>query len=155
MSERVSAIYLETNVFIYAVEGTSETSEAAKKLIAALRARPGMASTSELALAEVLAPTARPDALAPAVKRRAYLDLLVESGFIELLTVSRAVLLDTADLRSAMKMRLADAIHLASAMRAGCQFFVSSDRDFRRLPESISWIEPNEDGVTRLLRELT
>ena len=147
-------LYLETNIFIYAVEGTIETSGPAKRLMTALRTRPGIAVTSELTLAEVLAPTTRPDAPAPEVKRRAYLDLLVGSAFIELAAVTRAILLDTVDLRSAVTMKLADAIHLASAIHLGCRYFVSNDRDFRRLPGPISWVMPDEDGIARILREL-
>jgi hypothetical protein len=48
------AVYLETNFFIKAVEGTA--SAAPKRLIEALRTRPGIAMTSEITLAEALAP---------------------------------------------------------------------------------------------------
>jgi predicted nucleic acid-binding protein len=154
MIETTFTIYLEANVFIYAVEGTGDVSEEPKRLLAALRKHPGRAVTSELTLAEVLAPTTRPDALAPELKRSAYLDLLVESGFIGLVAVTRTILLETVSLRSAMRMKLADAIHLASAVHAKSQFFVSRDRDFRRLPEGMSWVAPDEGGVAQVLQNL-
>jgi predicted nucleic acid-binding protein len=76
-----SLIYLDTNVFIKAVEGLDEAASPAKTLIQALRHRRfGIAATSEITFAEVLAPAKRADALPLHMKRRAYLDLLLWSG---------------------------------------------------------------------------
>jgi hypothetical protein len=49
-------VYVDSNVLIYAVEGVPETAGPAKKLIAFLRAQKGLMFTSEITLAEVLAP---------------------------------------------------------------------------------------------------
>ncbi len=89
-------VYLETDVFIKAVEGTAETAAAPKKLIAFLRTRPAMATTSEIAIAETLAPPRRPDALSLHIKRRVYLDLLLRNGLISLISVTRDLLIETA-----------------------------------------------------------
>ena len=57
-----SVVYLDTNVFIKAVEGVDEASAPAKRLISILRQkRSGMAATSEITLAEVLASPKRSD----------------------------------------------------------------------------------------------
>jgi predicted nucleic acid-binding protein len=61
--ERV--IYLDSNPIIYLVEGEPVISDPLKPLFEALRNKPQTAVTSELTLAEVLAPARRKDALSP------------------------------------------------------------------------------------------
>jgi predicted nucleic acid-binding protein len=148
-------VYLETNVFIKAVEGTPETSAPPKRLIDFLRSRPGIAVTSKITFAETLAPPKRADALPLHIKRRVYLDLLLWSAFVTLVPVTRDILIETADLRSVAKMKLPDAVHLVSAIRGKCRYLVSSDSDFRKLPAGMTFIEPNEEGVESLLRILS
>ncbi|MGE0752555.1 MAG: type II toxin-antitoxin system VapC family toxin [Variibacter sp.] len=154
MTEQTAShpIYLETNVFIRAVEGLEGASLLPKKLMASLRGRPTLAVTSEITLAEVLAPTKRPQAMPFPMKQRAYLDLLVWSNFIKLLPVSRKLLIETADLRRVTSLKLPDAIHLASATEANCRFFVSHDEDFRKLPVGMIRVNPDDEhGIDRLL----
>lgn len=149
------SIYLETNFFIKAVEGTSETSAAPKRLINLLKGRPQLAVTSEITFAETLAPTQRLDALPLHIKRRAYLDLLLWSGFIRLVPVSRDILIDTSDLRSLFRLKLPDAIHLASAVRGNCGCMVTADNDFERLPNGMTRVVPDDSGIETLLRRLS
>jgi predicted nucleic acid-binding protein len=157
MTETLSSlIYLDTNVFIKAVEGLDEAAAPAKTLIKALRhLRVGIAATSEITFAEVLAPSRQADALPLHVKRRAYLDLLLWSGFVALIPVSRDILIETAALRAMGKFKLPDAIHLVSAVHVRCRFFVSADRDFNKLPEGMERVNCNHDDLPRLLKVLS
>jgi len=148
------AVYLETNFFIKAVEGTEEASTAPKKLIEVLRSRPGVAVTSEITFAEVLAPPKRTDALPLHVKRRVYLDLLLWSRFVVLVPVSRDILLETADLRSVARMKRPDAIHLVSAIHRNCRYLVSGDSDFDKLPDGMTRVNTDERGIEGLLQVL-
>jgi predicted nucleic acid-binding protein len=148
-----SLIYLDTNVFIRAVEGLDEAAAPAKTLIEILRhQRVGIAATSEITFAEVLAPTKRTDALPLHMKRRAYLDLLLWSGFLALVPVSREILIETAGLRAVSRFKLPDAVHLVSAIHARCRFFVSADRDFDQLPEGMERVSCDQDNLPRLLK---
>lgn len=150
-----TAIYPESNVFIYAVEGTDEAAAPAKKLLSHIRAaRPGGIVTSEITIAEVLAPAAREGALEVHLKRRIYLDLLVFSRIVELIPVSRDILIETADLRKQAKLKLPDAIHVVSAIRAGCRYVVSNDRHLDRLPQGMTRINPDMPGIDRLLEKI-
>ena len=75
-------VYLDANVFIDLIEGDDTVSTPIEPLVQTLRQQPGSAITSELTLAEVLAPSKgrkRP----PHVKRL-YLNLLVWGRFIDL-----------------------------------------------------------------------
>ena len=148
-----SIIYLDANSFIYAVEGDATTAEPIKTLFFALRQNPGMAITSELTLAEVLAPPDRKDALPLHVKRRLYLDLLVWSRFIDLKPVSRDVLYETADLRNVAKMKLPDAIHLVTAIQNKCRYFVSKDRRLK-IPRGMKLVPPDKNGIAQVLKEI-
>jgi predicted nucleic acid-binding protein len=151
-----SIIYLDTNVFIKAVEGTDEAAAPAKRLIATLRRqRAGIAATSEITFAEVLASPKRSDALPLHIKRRAYLDLLVWGAFITLIPVNRDILIETADLSTVARFKLPDAVHLVSARRSGCRFFVSADKDFDKLPHGMERIDPDENGLSRLMKQLS
>jgi predicted nucleic acid-binding protein len=147
MTEKSSSlIYLDTNVFIKAVEGLDEAAAPAKALIETLRShRAGIAATSEITFAEVLAH----------IKRRVYLDLLLWSGFIALIPVSRDILIETAALRAESKFKLPDAVHLVSAIQVQCRFFVSSDRDFDKIPQGMERVDCDPDGLSRLLTELS
>jgi predicted nucleic acid-binding protein len=143
------AIYLDANTFIDLLEGEPALSSTLQSLFERLRSRPGLAMTSELTLAEVLAPGVRRVSITEQ-QRQAYLDLIVFGGHIELAPVSREILYATADLRRSITMKLFDAIHLATAISRQCRFFVSRDTDFKRMPPGISKVEPNSDTVAKL-----
>ena len=47
---------------------------------------------------------------------------------------SFSVFEDAARLRAEARLKTVDAIHAATALRAGCALFVTNDNDFRRVP---------------------
>ncbi|HML13318.1 MAG TPA: PIN domain-containing protein [Xanthobacteraceae bacterium] len=147
-------VYVDSNVLIYAVEGVQGTAAPAKELIKFLRGHRGLIFTSEISLAEVLAPSKRRGAWPLRAKRRVYLDLLVFSGAVQLVPVTREILIRTADLRQIAAMKLPDAIHLESAIRSGCRFLVTGDTNFKKLPPNVKKITPDEDGIRNLLEAL-
>lgn len=154
-------LYLDSMVFIYFAEGDGTTRPPAGLLFEHLRETPGAAVTSELTIAEVLAPRSNADRelenAAPSlpldVKRRVYLDLLVWSRFVQLCAISRSILQETANLRAVSPQKLPDAIHVVTAISEGCRMFVSADRRIR-VPEGIVKIAPDADGVARVLEAL-
>jgi predicted nucleic acid-binding protein len=118
-------VYLDTNVFIYAVEGLEAFAPMLAALFARMEAGEIRASTSELALAEALAKpieAGREDVV------RVYEAMLTPSGWLSVLPVDRAVLIEAARLRAGLKLRLPDAIHIATAVRAGCDLVLSNDK---------------------------
>lgn len=149
-----STIYLDANVFIYFIEGEPSVAYPLRDLFEALRRNPLAAVTSELTLAETLAPPRRPGAVPLSAKRGRYLDLLLNSRIVRLMPIDRDILIETAELRNVANHRLADAIHVVSAIRSRCRYFVSGDSDAKRLPAEIKWIVPNENGVQTLLEAL-
>jgi predicted nucleic acid-binding protein len=152
-----TVFYLDSMTFIFAVEGEPSVSERATALLDALRKHPGSGLTSELTLAEVLVGSKH--SLEPLL-RRAYLDLVVWSSFINLIPISRNVLYESATLRSAhkrthgRKLSLPDAIHLVTAIQGGCRYFVSHD-DGIEPPADMKKIAFSKDGISEALKVLS
>lgn len=148
--------YLDTNVFIFFFEGDPVVSGRVRALLDALRTRHGKGITSELTLAEALAESDRPRS---ASLKRAYLDLIVWSNFIELVPVSRDVLYESVDLRSihrnahGKKLDLPDAIHLTTAVQKQCRYFISGDEGIRP-PDNITKLSPITGDLDEVLKAL-
>jgi predicted nucleic acid-binding protein len=155
MTERPSkaVVYLDTMAFIFAVEGEPSVAEPLRGLFEASRANPGAGVTSELTLAEVLAGSEVPHS--PWIKR-AYLDLIVWSKFIDLVPISRDILYESADLRFAhreshgKKLKLPDAIHLVTSIRWKCRYFASADKGINP-PVDVKKIAPDASGISEVL----
>jgi predicted nucleic acid-binding protein len=147
-------VYLDANVFIYLVEGGPDVAGPIRPLFDCLRSQPGIGVTSEITLAEVLSPPRRPNAIPHQIKRGIYLDLLVNARFIEMEPVSRDILVDSADLREQMPLKLVDAVHLVTSKRCGCSHFVSGDADFRRMLPGMSYTATDQASLSSLLAPL-
>jgi predicted nucleic acid-binding protein len=153
---RIPFLYLDAMAFIFLIEGEPAVSEPVKILFDVLRTHRGIGVTSELTLAEVLAGSGQ--VRNPPVKRM-YLDLIVWSRFLDLVPVSREVLYDSADLRflhkqaHGKKLKLPDAIHLATAIQKRCRYFMSQD-DGITPPIEMRKIRPVASGVAEMLRAL-
>jgi len=144
----VSRIDFDANECIYAAEGSPEIAEPLQGLFRLLRVRTGTAVTSDLTLAELL-PTAA------AFQRRYYLNLIDWNGIFDVLPVSRDPLIETAsDSRITSMPKLADAVHIVTAMRSGCGRLLSGDRRMR-LAERISMIGVNPEDLAQRIRELS
>jgi predicted nucleic acid-binding protein len=144
-----SLVYLDANTLTYLVEGAPDISKPLVPLFEYLRSHPGTGVTSELTLAEVLAPTLTRGVIPPHLKR-AYLSLLVWSRFITLLPITREILYDTTKLRAEIRLKLPDAIHLSTAVSANCRFMMTRDKALKT-PRGMTRVEPDSDGVRRVL----
>ena len=150
-------IYLDSNAFIYAIEGVDEISAQLHSLFSALRQRAQPACTSEFTLAEVL-PKAN------VVQRRSYFALILHSGLFDLLPVTRDILIETADYRKRLARpsfeargsmaKLPDAVHVVIAIRASCNTFVSFDRGLR-LPVGMDRVGREEGRLAKLVQEIS
>lgn len=147
-----STPYLDTNVLIGALEGEANVSRPIHAFLERLLSRRQQAVTSELTIAEILAPRGPERRPIDEDLRQDYMDILIWSGVISLVTVSRDVLYETAQFRASHPIRLGlgDAIHLVTATKTGCGYFVTSDKDIRP-PTSIRLIRPDEFGFAAIL----
>jgi predicted nucleic acid-binding protein len=149
-------LYVDANVFMYAIEGDDTLAESARTLFGALSKNRGLAATSELTLAEVL-PKARPD------QQSSYFNLIIWSGIFDLRPISRDILLESARYRRAAfsaargasgMPKLPDAIHIVTAASAGCRRLISNDHGWQ-MPVGITVVTPNPAGIAALLKEIS
>lgn len=147
---RTPLVYIDANAFIAGFELPADQAEPGQDLLRALRERSISAVTSELTLAEVLAPTTREAALPLESRRSLYINLLVWSQLVDLAPVTREVPLETVDLRQEAPHRLPDAIHVVTATRTGCNFFLSGDKRIRP-SQNMILVQPDRSGVNLVL----
>jgi len=86
--------------------------------------------TSELTLAEVLVKPLKDQN--PAIQH-AYRAFLAPTPVLEVVPISRDILEEAAQWRATTKLKLPDAIHLATALRSKCDSFLTNDGVFRSL----------------------
>ena len=57
--------------------------------------------------------------------------MLTPSAWLSVLPVERTILIEAARLQAQLTLRLPDAIHVATAVAAGCSTLLSNDRRLR------------------------
>lgn len=118
-------VYVDTNVFIAALEGPGAVSDHAWWILEAIEAGEIRGATCELTLAEVLVHPLRrgDDALV-----ESYTAMISPSSVFAVVPVDRHVLVAAAQLRADhAALRLPDAIHLAAARAIGARHLVTRD----------------------------
>jgi hypothetical protein len=81
---------------------------------------------------------------------------MVWSRFIDLHPVSRGILYETVNLRATRataKLKLPDAIHLATAIRGRCRFFVSGDKSIP-VPRGMIHAKPDASSLADIIKVL-
>ncbi len=149
-----SLVYLDTNVFVRGFEFEGTEARPIQDLQTFLAKYPKAAVTSDLTLAELLAPPKRENDFPLARKAELYGSLLIWSGVIDLLPLKRNILIGTAVLRQNWPYKLADAIHVVTALDAGCRFLMSGDADTRRLSLGLQRLLPDRSGVATIMEAL-
>jgi predicted nucleic acid-binding protein len=127
-------VYLDTNIFIYAVEGYEPEDAFVHELFSALDGRALTAVTSEFTLAELLV---KPFDLGRDDVVSTYTDLVQDSEWITVVPVDRAILIEAARQRAALSILMPDAIHVATATAAACEVFLTNDRRLK-LPSKMA-----------------
>lgn len=124
---RGARLYLDSNVFIYAFEAQpGPLRQATGQLLRWVWGGASTAGTSLLARAEVLV---RPLRLRQAELADRYRSLLSGAAPVTIFALDRQVVDAAAELRADYPaLRLPDAVHLASALRAQCDVFVTGDQ---------------------------
>ncbi|NEQ36832.1 MAG: type II toxin-antitoxin system VapC family toxin [Okeania sp. SIO3I5] len=123
-------VYLDTNIFIYAVEGYAEFQDVLNELFETFDNGNLKAITSELTLAEVL--------VKPLIDNNtevclSYENSIQSSPVLEVVLINRKIIVESARLRSIINLRLPDAIHGATAILNGCGTFLTNDKRLEAL----------------------
>lgn len=125
------AIYLDTSAIIYSIE----RNEPYFTLLAPAwrQAEAGQLSVvcSEMVIAEVLVrPIRDSDEDLKAAFRAVF-----AAPEVQLVPATRQLWEDVARIRAAAGLKTPDALHAATAIRAGCDAFITNDTDFRRVED--------------------
>lgn len=123
-------VYIDTNIVIYAIEGLANYAAQIQPLLQAMKAAEVFVVTSELTLAETLVGPIKTNNLRI---QQTYRSFLVTTVILEVVPVSRRILEDAAQLRATSKLKLPDAIHLATALQYQCDSFLTNDIVFKSL----------------------
>jgi predicted nucleic acid-binding protein len=119
----MSRIFLDTNFFIYLVEGAGPRAARAKYLRQAFIARKDEVLTSVMSLGEMLVMPLRNGDFDLAQRYRR----IFRGQGITLLPFLEASAELFAQIRTDKKVKAPDAIHLATAATAGCDLFLTND----------------------------
>jgi len=131
-------VYLDTNVIIYAFEAGHAGRSVFQDIFRMIDADAIKATTSELTLAEILTGPYKAGAEDLVTF---YENLLSAASPLQVAPIDRDVLRAAARLRASLGLRLADAIHAATATQIGCDFLFTEDAPFgTKLPQSLSWL---------------
>ena len=117
-------IALDTVIFIYALEGNEKFGEGTKQIFTAIEKGECRGFASDLVLAELMVKPLREGKLKIAEE---YALELPNFPNIAFLAPSRDIIIAAAKLRSKTNLKLIDALHLATAIDAGCQIFITND----------------------------
>jgi predicted nucleic acid-binding protein len=137
-----SVLYLDSNVFIYALENSHAWAEAAEDLLGAIEKGRVRAVASELVLAEVLA---KPFEDRNVSHIDQYQRLLSSGGGLTMASIDRDGLVRAAQLRGENNLKPFDAIHVATAQSARCDYFLTQDERLgRALADQPKWLKLSE-----------
>lgn len=125
-------IYLDTNTWIYALEGYSAFRSELTLLFEQMQAGTLTGITSELTLAELLVKPCRDRDLA---QQSRYKKAIANRKNFFIMPVLRDLLIDAADVRAKTQLKLPDAIHVATALRTNCTTLLTNDRQIKKLTD--------------------
>lgn len=123
-------VYLDTNIFIYALEAMEPWATHLREAFTSLEAGEWHAVTSSLSIAECLVKpfdTERDDMVA------AYRAALSPSQYLHIAPLCEEILVDAARLRAKHKFKLPDALHIATALNHGCTAMLTNDSQFCKI----------------------
>lgn len=124
-------IYLDTNIWIYALEGFPAFVQDLTMLFQAIDQGTLTAVTSELSLAEVLV---KPIQNQNTNQQVIYKQAISSTQDLSVVPVGREVLITAAQLRATTSIKLPDAVHAATAIASQCSTFLTNDQRFQAVP---------------------
>lgn len=127
-------LYLDSNIFMYAIEGHELYVATIQQIFSCIANKSIPVYTSELTLAECLV---MPLKLGNKRLAQLYEAHLSTHAGLECLPISREILVQAAQLRADLNIKLPDAIHVASALHANCDSLLTNDQGIRA-PSSLS-----------------
>jgi predicted nucleic acid-binding protein len=124
-------IYVDANVFIYALESFPKYAAISSEMLAASESALMTGVTSESTLSEMLMP---PFSQGRVAEGAIYKQTIRSRASLTVAPVSRSILIKSAEIRATAGGGLPDAIHVASAIEADCECCVTADSRPKKPP---------------------
>jgi predicted nucleic acid-binding protein len=121
-------VYFDTNVFIYLVEGYVDFETSLNEIRESILHQEAEIFTSELTLCEVLVLPFRSNNTEFV---NIYRQFIEDSGAFNLIPTTRETYIRASLFRAQMRLKMADSIHVATAVECGCEVFASNDTDLK------------------------
>jgi predicted nucleic acid-binding protein len=123
-------VYLDANILIHSAEGHPVFMDGVDRITAALDAGRIQGISSELSYAEVL--------VKPLREKNNHViaifdELFRNHAFVEMIPITRPILRIAAELRGTIKVKLPDAIQIATALSRNCRYFATQEERLRML----------------------
>ena len=125
-----SVVYVDSAPFIYLIEKNEQYEKQLDRFFTAMDQGQFHVIVSTVVLAEVLV---KPYRLEHWNLARKYESIFEDVPYLSLFPVDRKIARITAKLRATYSLLTPDAIHLATAIANDARFFLTNDRDFRKI----------------------
>jgi predicted nucleic acid-binding protein len=130
--QEVRSIFLDTAPVIYYVERHPQYAPVVDEVFERLDQRTLSAVTSPITLAECLV---IPYRLSQANIRQRFADCIVNGQGVTFVPLTADIASRAAELRAKYNVTLADACQVATALKAGCDAFLTNDVDLKRVQD--------------------
>ncbi|MFT7661448.1 MAG: putative nucleic acid-binding protein [Gammaproteobacteria bacterium] len=120
--------YLDTNIFIYLFEDHPKYQKQISKLIEHLDSIDCQLITSDITLAECLV---KPYSDKDTDSVELYKENLQSSDFLQMISVTREILIKASYLRASLRNKMPDSIHVATALLEECDIFIGNDNGIK------------------------
>ena len=127
---RSSRIYVDTNIFIYLIEGNPERTRSVIEIFQDIVNADAIVVTSEMTVAECFYGASKQQNLAAITAYEA----LFSSTDIEIIPLDGALAKRAAISGAELSLKLIDSLHYICALEEGCDFFFTSDKRFKSGP---------------------
>jgi len=126
------SIYIDTNLFIYFLDHNTEFFSISAEILAATEQGKIFAFTGDITVAETLVKPYQINdlSLISAVKSFFFAD-----NFLSIIPHDSATFDLSAQVRAKYSMKFADALHYATAIKSGCEIFITNDKGIRSTNE--------------------
>lgn len=117
-------VYLDTNVFIYFLDRNPNFFPVVKPIFAAVESGLIIGHTGDAAIAEALVKPYQTGNMALVASFKEFFSM---ENFLSIQPHDAEIFDLAAKLRAGRGLRFIDALHYATAIRAGCKFFITND----------------------------
>lgn len=128
----VNRIFLDTSPVVYYIEAVPAFDQVVKEIFLLIGEGQIQGVVSPVTLAECLT---LPVQLGQLELKQKFTDLLTATEGILLINIDAQIAQTSAELRSKYKLKLPDALQIATAINAGCEAFLTNDIALKRVTE--------------------